>query len=374
MDGSSGERPLEATVPSRVPELDGLRAIAALGIVVFHSGFQDRLYWLWPLVDLFFVLSGYLITSLLLKGPRDTGIYLRRFWARRIIRIWPVYYLGLVSVLAILMIKPLLNGKPNPDYEGLLPSLLFLQFVDLYVIPRPLAEIEASFLPWWGHSWSLAVEEQFYVLWPLLLLALRSQPARLLPVCAALLLLALLARSIGLAQFLLLTRMDGLALGAVIAVVSHPSVGIALKPQARLYAAAALLGAGPALAYVLFGWSLPEGEEPSVVPPHPLLVSAFSLMFFALVGGIVTLRPRVLRWLGHPLLGWLGLISYAIYMLHLQITGMVGMIARVVGFGAPEYELQRLAATLLLCIVAGATVRWLVELPLERLKRRVPWG
>ncbi|HSW11577.1 MAG TPA: acyltransferase [Solimonas sp.] len=375
MDGRLSEaRPAAATSLLRVPELDGLRAIAALGIVVFHSGFQDRLYWLWPLVDLFFVLSGYLITSLLLQGPRDTGTYLRRFWARRILRIWPVYFLGLLSVLAILAIKPLLNGKPNAPYEGLWSSLLFLQFTDLYIWPRPLAAVEANFMPWWGHSWSLAVEEQFYMLWPLLLLALRSRPARLLPVCVLLLVAALVARSLGVAQFLLLTRMDGLALGAVIAVLAHDCVGVSPLQRSRIYAAAALLAAGPVLAYVLFGWSLPVYQSPSTVSPHPLLVSAFSLLFFALVGIIVTLRPRSLRWLAQPALVWLGLISYAVYMLHLQITGVVGMVARMVGFGGPEAAPLRLVVTILLCIVAGALVRWLVELPLDRLKRRVPWG
>jgi peptidoglycan/LPS O-acetylase OafA/YrhL len=83
----------------RLTQLDGLRGIAALGVVLFHC-FGSAFFWMWSFVDLFFVLSGFLITGILLRRPLD-GAALKNFWMRRILRIWPVYYLALALALGL---------------------------------------------------------------------------------------------------------------------------------------------------------------------------------------------------------------------------------------------------------------------------------
>src|ERR1700733_9150168 len=92
----------------RIPELDALRGVAALVIVVFHMRFVDSAPALGTAVDLFFVLSGYLITTILLEQGRSPGFF-GAFYARRALRIWPIYYLALVACVAL---NPLL---PRPE-------------------------------------------------------------------------------------------------------------------------------------------------------------------------------------------------------------------------------------------------------------------
>ena len=162
---------------AHVPALDGLRALAVLSVMAYHGGFS----WIpggFHGVDAFFVLSGYLITSLLIVERRGTGtIRFRRFWARRARRLLPALFV-LVGGLAILHrawpgALPWTN--PLPDVAATLGYVANWHFVagnaDYFApsFPSPLL-----------HTWSLAIEEQFYVLWPLVVFAVlgRVEPVR----------------------------------------------------------------------------------------------------------------------------------------------------------------------------------------------------
>ncbi|MET8760523.1 acyltransferase [Lentzea sp. NPDC004782] len=140
----------------RFPALDGLRAIAAVLVVFFHYGGPD---WLqgWAGVQLFFVLSGFLITTLMLREERGTGrISLKEFYLRRAFRILPVYFV----ILLITAVGSWLFGTFTSN--GIGPALkYFLTFTNEFAGASP-----------YGQSWSLGVEQKFYLVWPLVAIAL----------------------------------------------------------------------------------------------------------------------------------------------------------------------------------------------------------
>jgi peptidoglycan/LPS O-acetylase OafA/YrhL len=168
-----------------MPQLDTLRCFAVLGVLVSHLWWQSPLPWIFaPLswghmgVQLFFVLSGFLITGILLDGRRrvDAGettprFFARQFYARRFLRIFPVYYLTLVVLVA-------LDFGRVRDFA----PILFGYVSNLYV------SVTGEWIGHFSHLWSLAVEEQFYVVWPFLILLL---PRRMfLPLLLVVILLA----------------------------------------------------------------------------------------------------------------------------------------------------------------------------------------
>ncbi len=111
----------------------------------------------WASVDLFFVLSGYLITAILIRYERSPRL-LVNFYARRGLRIWPVYYL---TVAAVVVLGPIL---PVPTkWDGLGYYVLYLQNLPMYWSGKVPA-----FSPYVAHLWTLACEEQFYLIWPAL--------------------------------------------------------------------------------------------------------------------------------------------------------------------------------------------------------------
>jgi peptidoglycan/LPS O-acetylase OafA/YrhL len=215
--------PETAGTPRRVdqlPALDGVRGAAALLVVFFHY-FKDH-----PLsggiiensiqrlsaagqtgVDLFFVLSGFLITRILLSTRGSTS-YFSHFYIRRSLRIWPLYYAYLCVALLLL---PWLQGASPPPFSTHWWWWAFLQNIPpMFHVPDAGP----------SHYWSLAVEEHFYLFWPLLVSLLPKR--RLVWVSWGLILLSLLARppmmALGLSTFeCTLTRLDALSMGTLLA-------------------------------------------------------------------------------------------------------------------------------------------------------------
>src|SRR5947209_8320002 len=144
----------------RVKELDALRGIAALVVVLGHIGALHgsfKVPYSWTAVDLFFVLSGFLITSILLRHE-PTGPFFASFYARRGLRIWPIYYL---SLLALAAINPWL---PTPyALDGMPQFLTYTQTSFMYWTNDVRPGLHAL-----DHTWTLAIEEQFYLIWPAL--------------------------------------------------------------------------------------------------------------------------------------------------------------------------------------------------------------
>ena len=158
------ENPLPSVAPTgRIPELDAVRGLAAVAIVLFHWRFH------WPFlrtaVDLFFVLSGFLITSILLRTGESPHAF-RTFYARRALRIFPIYYLTFAIFLAINPFAP----RPHP-IAALPYFLTYTQFIQGY-----WGQTIPPFSRAFGHTWTLAIEEQFYLFWPLVAWAVGRRP------------------------------------------------------------------------------------------------------------------------------------------------------------------------------------------------------
>jgi peptidoglycan/LPS O-acetylase OafA/YrhL len=317
-----------------VPALDGLRGVAIAIVVSYH-------YWNWPRggwlgVDLFFVLSGFLITTLLLEERADQGrIRLRAFYLRRGRRLIPALAVLLVTYLVIDAIR----GR---DALGLVAHWGFYT-ANIYEAFWPGVALNNVGL---NHLWSLAQEEQFYLVWPAALLAVAKlrQPARVLIALA----LALAVYRAGLVldgatgiriYFGPDTHADGLVIGSALAFARQS--GKQFTPSSTDAAVTAAL----CVPLVALSASIPSTQMLVL----PLFELAAVVFVAAAVAG--TLRfPKPLIWLGG--------ISYSLYLwhyalLHWAFHGNHRLVALAASFG-----------------VAYASTRW-VERPLRRRRRAV---
>jgi peptidoglycan/LPS O-acetylase OafA/YrhL len=211
-------------LPSYIPELQGLRGLAVLAVVFYHCHPRlegTRIYyaslWGWTGVNLFFVLSGFLITSILLES-RTKPHYFRNFYGRRALRIWPVYVLVL---LVCYLNAPWFVGLPVLEAFRTAPwwaYVLFLQNLFRLTLPPSI-----------GPTWSLAIEEQYYFLWAPVVRFLR-QPLSLAALLAGALISAPLFRLTHFAWITpthTATHIDGIAMGSLLA------IGLYTLPHSR---------------------------------------------------------------------------------------------------------------------------------------------
>jgi peptidoglycan/LPS O-acetylase OafA/YrhL len=217
--------------PTQIPALDGLRGVAIIAVLCSHliwpspsfDGIDRVLFNGWVGVDLFFVLSGFLITRILCE-TRDEPGYFRRFYVRRSLRIFPIYYLFLAILF---LVVPLILRLSHEEMSTSLRDLIDRQgWYWSYLVNVLQASNHAAIdRQWSAHFWSLAVEEQFYLFWPaVVLLVPRRQLATL---CVAIVLFALAGRiwiASGTNPFTAFvsmpTRLDALAAGAFVAALS----------------------------------------------------------------------------------------------------------------------------------------------------------
>jgi peptidoglycan/LPS O-acetylase OafA/YrhL len=175
--GSDECKPNHQARMKRIQELDGLRAIAALMVIAWHYiGIPDGPdFWLWNIfylghfgVDLFFVLSGFLITTILLEN-RASDTFFSSFYGRRAFRIWPLYYL----MCAVCLIGWLSGASPTL-FQGVVPGWTYVFGIQNFW----MAKLQNYGVYWLAGTWSLAIEEQFYLVFPLIV---RSVPVDRLP-------------------------------------------------------------------------------------------------------------------------------------------------------------------------------------------------
>jgi peptidoglycan/LPS O-acetylase OafA/YrhL len=306
----------------RIKELDSIRGLAALVIVFYHLWFQ-KIGILGSAVDLFFVLSGYLITTIILTNSFSER-FLFNFYMRRGLRIWPIYYLTLLAMVLFFAYLPPCGNLSDLPY--------FLTFTQEIVHYRP--SMEPSFPSAFRHTWSLAIEEQFYLIWPPLVWWFGIKR---LPVTSALLIVvALSARALDFSAFLLITHCDGLALGGLLAGIQAAHAGSAEpgvhRPALRIVGFVSTVAM---IAVVAFPGCL-NSRWPGLVPDA--LIRTFkplclNLMFFALVGNIANhAGSTCLRWLRDPRLVYLGSISYGIYLYHHFIFELFAYYTRFYGW------------------------------------------
>jgi peptidoglycan/LPS O-acetylase OafA/YrhL len=345
----------------RIPELDGLRGLAALTVVVFHL-YPTVMPFGWAAVDLFFTLSGFLITGIILEQG-DEPRFLRTFYVRRSLRIWPIYYLTIAALLLV----------GNVSWHRWLPFAFYLQNTGFYLMPLEGMR-EKVFTPDWAilnHAWSLAVEEQFYLIWPGLVLLVGRRRVRALSLGC--LVGSITARLAGYPHTILITRCDGLALGALLASVLHrPEIACDTARRAATWPWLRAAGVGLAPLSLWLAWSwwkgrirLPLGFRLDDAPAEILSVSLIAFVVVALVAvktGHRRLAP--LRW--KPLRD-LGTISYGVYLYHCIVLQSVHA---VLPRAMPSYRAVEGLLTLG-CTLAVATLSWrLIERPVLKLKSR----
>jgi peptidoglycan/LPS O-acetylase OafA/YrhL len=367
-------------VHSRIPALDGLRGVAILLVVAIHVRLPpaelplDHLVAFvlsagWLGVDLFFVLSGFLITGLLIDargGPR----YFRTFYTRRTLRIFPLYYLTLAFVF---FIAPRLPGLLRSD--GLQGREWWYW---LY-----LSNIYFALGDWPSNSfngvWSLAVEEQFYLVWPWVVLL--CPPRALLRVCVLTMLMAPLVRLVllvsgaGLTATYALTpaRMDALAAGATVSVLARrPGALERLTPVARLVGIATLL--------LILVIALHHREVSLDTPVSATLgYSLAAVGFGAVLLLTLTSRGALSAVLNQPVLRAFGVYSYAIYLFHDAVWELVeprlwtaGEPPAIIGSHLPA-QLLGLVIMLPLSFATGWLSWNLLERHILALKRFFPY-
>lgn len=347
----------------RVPELDGLRGLAALAVVGYHfvPGYVPMG---WIGVDCFFVLSGYLISSILLANREAPG-YFRNFYARRSLRIWPIYYLALLWVVVSYQVFPTkypIDGGMIAQYATYTQGLQRLW-------GGPERTIKA-----FEHTWTLAIEEQFYKVWPL---TIWLMPRRsLVPLCAALAVMSVGLRLGGLDWTTLPARCDGFALGTILAVLvaeASPAAGRLGVLRGLFLAAMAAGGAGAAFT-VSAPSLLPAMLQVSGGANSALLVGFANILFAGLIGWLILDAGRPwaapLRW--RPLV-YLGTISYGLYLYHIPVMFAVEAVARRFGAGMRFDGSRSLSRSALMFAVslAVAALSWrFIERPILRFKDR----
>jgi peptidoglycan/LPS O-acetylase OafA/YrhL len=321
-------------------------------------------------VDLFFVLSGFLITGILADNA-GTERYFTVFYARRGLRILPVYFL---AVLAAFHLLPRLFG--GFDTGGAHTEAAFWLFLTNFVkLPYQLARTV-------GHFWSLAIEEQFYLCWPLVVfLTTRAQARRIALVTVILSpilrIAALRAGVSGDAVYHFTPfRLDGLAAGAFIALSMREPAARALlaRYSTRVGIVAAVVAA------FLYG-PLPLPASLSLLLDFSIGFSALCIGFGALLTRVVLAEPgsllaRVLSWRALVLLGT---HSYAMYLVHVPLLRVVSKVAVPPQWSgsvrSPLLWVIGYTAALALLTLGAAIVSWnLCEKHFLALKRYVPYG
>lgn len=351
----------------RLLELDGIRGIAISAVFLFHlkpyirqhfetqfSKFVVDLFELgWAGVDLFFVLSGFLITSILLDTKTAPG-YFYNFYMRRILRIFPVYYLFLGSVALLFLAVPVMRDNYADVY-----ALQAWYWVYLQNWLHAIRQFQPAFF---GHFWSLAIEEQFYIFWPLLVWLLDR--CSFLVVCGGLIGLSLAIRlvvasidtspqAVDFIYFSTVTRLDCLAMGAIAATLLR---GGTSKEQLMLYST--VLG-------------VPSLVGLSIICAHgPLRFWDSGLM--ATVGltftGAASVAVLLYGLQGSSFLKWtalrtIGKYSYALYVFHFPVI-------IITNFLLTRANLNGITFVLMFALVATSTSFGLAYLSWHIIEKR----
>ena len=301
---------MSGAAPRRIPELDGLRGTAVLCVIFGHYASYivpkvEFLEFASLGVDVFFVLSGFLIGGIILDQHKQDG-FVASFYGRRAARILPVYFAVIALAFAA---QALTAGAPWMD--RLLPPWIYLAFLSNFALAQ-LGRTGLLLNP----TWSLAVEEQFYLMMPVIVMLTprRSLPWLLGALClVAIGLRAVFAADLAATEVLLPCRMDALLIGVGAAYAQRH---LDLSGRATTLLAMAL---GPVLAYLLLIALLHDGAAPFT---HTAYALATACVLLAAVNGLSSGGG-----LGAPWLRFFGEISYGLYLIHepvrILLTGAV---------------------------------------------------
>jgi len=364
---AEAEVPTPGSPPARyMPALDGLRAVAVLAVIAYHINLPAAPGGLLG-VGVFFVLSGYLITDLLLGERERTGaIALGAFWQRRARRLLPALFVMLAAVTAATaLVEPAQIGALWGALAAAVTYssnwwLIFhhVSYFQSFGPPSPL-----------GHLWSLAVEEQFYLVWPLVLLALAGALARGRRGLALFVVLALAVASTVLMAMLYQpgsdptrvydgtdTRAAALLVGAALALV-WPSRRLVERVYRARSGWADLAGLAGLAVIALMVWRV--GQYSTF-----LYRGGFLVLSVATAGAVAALAhpaTRLARLFSWAPLRWLGERSYGIYLWHYPVIALTTPLAQADAFVPWRAALQVGASV----VLAAASYAW-VERPIRK--------
>jgi len=342
--------------------LNGIRAIAALSVVILHTGQylylfglqpSQRYTWHWQsyAVTLFFVLSGYLITYLLLEEKdRTSTVFLRGFYLRRVLRIWPLYYLIVVITVVLHEFFPA-TGIPEIPAGSLVLYVFLLANVVL---------VTGTAVTPLGPLWSIGVEEQFYAIWPLIIKK-SSNVARalwtIIVVYLALKVAVVPLHNQQISALIAETRIDCMAIGGLGAVL--------LRRRGRLldllYSRTVQI-----LCWAVFVYSI------AYKPVHirsTINHELYSFIFMVIILNVSTNKSSIIN-LERPVFDFLGKISYGLYMYHLLIIFLLSAaLKHFIGHSGPYVSLIYVSVLTLTTVVAYLSYHYF-ELPFLTMKER----
>jgi peptidoglycan/LPS O-acetylase OafA/YrhL len=367
------------TSARHIPALDGIRGLAALSIFIYHYGGMHSSYGFiriagevinfgWAGVSLFFVLSGFLISGILWESFDRKGWWQRFYW-RRSLRIFPLYYFALTLIFVATL---WFDGHQWP-FRSLWPFLVYLQNIPpLYAVWNKFPNAFAL-----SHFWSLAVEEQFYLIWPFLLVCTRGSNIAARRMC-----LLIWALSFGFrltvcftgmrdlwAIGFLAARAGELAIGAYLALaIRDAKMKAAVLKNARFFFAGALL----AISAVII-WTKTAGLE--TIPMTTLGIAINGILFASLIA--LSLQPGAIatcfsmRWLR-----WLGKVSYGVYVYHILLNPLfVWIVIRAFpGLGHDAHFLAIAGVAAIGTLAMACLSFYGFEAPILRLKSAFPEG
>ena len=337
------------------PDIDGLRAIAVLSVVAFHA-FPEQLPGGFVGVDVFFVISGYLISGIILRALRKGRFSLVSFYARRVRRIFPALLTMLVMVWVLGRLMMLADEFPQLGKHVLAGSGFAMNLV-LYADTEPyFGSIDSPLI----HLWSLGVEEQFYLLWPLFLMAIWRLPHWRGWLIAAVTVISFMMNLYSVAEdpltafYFPTNRLWELSLGGLLA---HASSNAASQPTSNA-SLKTNLGAAIGLAGIVASVVLLDSQMafPGWRALFPCMGAAFLIW-----AGPHALINRLL--LSHPTMVFFGLISYPLYLFHWPLLSFAHA-ADWRGF-TPLTKLLLIAVSIVLSYV----IYRYVETPIRRAPR-----
>lgn len=349
---------------SRIPELDGLRGVAILLVVLFHyistqlpgsthpmgRMLRYATSFGWVGVDLFFVLSGFLIGSILIV-QKHSPRYFSTFYMRRLVRIVPNYFLLLALFVIVWQLPYFANNYFLTAHNDIPLWSYFAMLHNFYMAARHSLGNDALSI-----TWSIGIEEQFYLLFPLLVYFLHR---RWLPyLLSALIVGAIIVR----AQFdhwipkyvLLPARMDGLAIGFLVAFLHQEGLLAKYKTALNRWLMAVMIVVIAACGY--FYWRLGDLG----VVKHTLFSIVFAIM---LIFALTRQGSWYAAFLRNKALMWVGTISYSLYLFHYLILGVAHHIT-----GQHDIGISNIAdiGVTVAAFIASLLFSWIVYRQLEK--------
>ena len=363
-----------------LPSLEGIRGYAFLLVFFYHYFWNDefpfqRIPWLYPLflikqiawiaVPMFFVLSGYLICGILID-TRDKEGYFKVFYTRRILRVFPPYYIALVFIGVVGLL-----GHVSLDYRYYVHFFYIQNLLPAYPDLAWLGTLRL------GHLWSMAVEEQFYLLWPLVVwlcpnkrVLLRVTVLFVGASCA----IRFASHWANISAMRVYTwtptRLDAILLGALLAIVRRDAIYKKLEPLGKYIALAGIVTLMAVAAVTGDSWPIKTHLRAALLIPLVNVLSA-GLILGVLEPGSFLCRACSQRWIC-----WLGSRSYGLYLFHFLFLDWLARFGSQLAMHMPRRlaYLLGIALAFSFTLVLAAVCYTFVEQPAMNLKRFFPYG